>query len=84
LSSAEITPRHAAGDAVPDLCSLRAAGLNLSKRKGVSDVAGLNLESEKKKHPPTSFFCLYFRPVFVIAFSGLSQQVEFKTTKKPF
>jgi hypothetical protein len=41
--------------------------------------AHVHVQNPSKKHPPTSFF---FRSVFLIAFSGVSQQVEFKNTEK--
>jgi hypothetical protein len=43
--------------------------------------AHVHLQNPSKKHPPTSSF---FSTFFLIAFSGVSQQVEFKNTQNSF
>jgi hypothetical protein len=44
----------------------------------------LNAHVHVQEHPPTSFFPFFHRAVFLIAFSGVSQQAEFKNTKEAF
>jgi hypothetical protein len=49
---------------------------------GANAHAHVHLKNPSKKHPPTSFFFSPPTCFFFIAFSGVSQQVEFKNTPK--